>query len=162
MKKIKLTQGKYALVDDEDFDYLNQFKWYLSSGERGGYATRTVYLKNGKITRMWMHRILNKTLDRFETDHIDRNKLNNQKNNLRTVTQSQNNFNRGLRRNNKSGIKGVYWDSGVNMWRAQIRINGHAFNLGKFDKLEEAASIYNKRFAEAIHIPPKMPSTQGG
>src|SRR3990167_164487 len=105
MKKIKLTQNKYALVDDEDFKELNQSKWLCDSS---GYAGRDVGGRKNK-KRILMHRLLNNTPKGFHTDHINRDKLDNRKENLRTTTCSQNILNSKLSKKNTSGHKGVEW-----------------------------------------------------
>src|SRR3990167_3498600 len=128
MKKIKLKQGNYTIVDNEDFEYLNQWKWYFYNG----YAIR----RYKKTIRM--HRLLNNTPLGFFTDHINRNKLDNRKSNLRTVTKSQNGFNTNLSRNNKSGYKGIYWEKFTNKWRAEIKINYKKIGLGRFLNLKDA------------------------
>lgn len=83
MKLINLSKNRQAIVDDEDFEYLNKFKWL--------FAEYAVTYKEGKIIRM--HRLVNNTPDGFVTDHINRNKLDNRKENLRSVTTKQNNQN---------------------------------------------------------------------
>lgn len=139
-KKIKLTQGKYALVDNEDFQFLDQWKWFFDL--RDGYA-RT---NSGKIL---MHRLINGTPKGFITDHINRNKLDNRKENLRTVDKSLNAFNTGLWKHNKSGFKGVSWDKLNQKWRASINKNGKAFNLGRYPSLKLA--LLARKKAEAIY-----------
>jgi hypothetical protein len=74
MKKIPLTQGKFAIVDDEDFEYLNRWKWYFAPV---GYATRGDGHGRGNRTVVYMHRVVNKTTGGLVTDHINRNKLDN-------------------------------------------------------------------------------------
>lgn len=103
MKKIKLTSGKFALVDDDMFEELNKFSWCLN----GGYAIRG-YSKNGKQAKLKMHRVIMNTPKGMDTDHIDNNKLNNQRNNLRVCTRSQNCMNRKKRStpNLSSSFKG--------------------------------------------------------
>ena len=77
MKKIKLTQGKYALVDDRDFDYLNQWKWYARDGYSGFYAVRRVQKKQGEIdeksSHIRMHNLILKPKEGLEVDHINHN-----------------------------------------------------------------------------------------
>lgn len=130
MKKIKLTQGQYALVDDEDFEYLNQWKWYLHSV---GYAVRNI--PSGQV---YMHRLINNTPKGLLTDHINRNKLDNQRTNLRTVNKSINAVNTGLRSTNKSGCKGVSWSKLHNKWEAYIWKNSKKYHLGLFETILEA------------------------
>ena len=143
MKKIKLTKGKYALVDDDMFEYLNQFKWYYNST---GYAVRTV-----KGKKVLMHRIINNTPSSFETDHINRNKLDNRRKNLRTVTQGENNFNRDLYRSNKSGYRGIFWEKSRKCWEASIVINSKKIHLGRFKVLKVAREA-RKQGEEVYHV----------
>jgi hypothetical protein len=132
MKEIKLTQGKVALVDDEDFEYLNQWKWHAHKDRLNyWYAIRTV---SGK--RIPMHRqIMNTPKDR-QVDHIDHNGLNNQRSNLRNCTRSQNQMNR--KAFGKSKYIGVNFKS--NKIVAQIHVHGKKYHLGYFNT-EEAAAI---------------------
>ena len=150
MKKIKLSKGYETLVDNEDFEWLNQWKWHLNDG---GYALRSIYIKLaiGKYTskHIRMHREINKTPQGFDTDHINRNKLDNRRANLRTVTRSKNMINVGLRVNNKSGYIGVYWDKFTNKWRAEIKINYKKITLGRFINIKEAITVRKK--AEGVY-----------
>ena len=137
-RKIPLTRGKHAVVDKEDFDYLNQWKWNLLAC---GYASRTQYLgggrKNEKKMMIYMHSVINKTPKGLRTDHINHNTLDNRRCNLRTVTASQNGINRkGLQINNKSGYAGVYWSQ--NRWNAEIKINQIKIFLGCFKDKADA------------------------
>ena len=141
MKEIKLTKGKVALVDDEDFEYLNQWKWQCSKG----YATRHVR-KNNKHTYPRMHRILLNVPDGMLTDHINHNKLDNRKCNLRICSNSQNIANSRRRKDNNSGYKGVYFDR--KKWRASIRCNGVLIHLGMFDDKESAFRSYVNKARE--------------
>ncbi len=136
MKKIQLSQNKFCLVDDEDFDMLNKHKWYFCNG----YAMRNKASHCGLIR---MHRVINNTPDGFFTDHINRNKLDNRKCNLRTVTKSQNEHNTPERKNNKYGIKGVYLDKRRNKWKAEIMINNKKLFLGYYIFPEMASNAYN-------------------
>lgn len=132
MKKIKLTQNKVTLVDNEDFEWLNQWKWYFCNG----YAMRNKADRSGLIR---MHRLINKTPEGLFTDHINRNKLDNRRNNLRTVNKSLNGHNTGARVNSKSGVKGVMWDKRRNKWRAEIMVNRIRKFIGYFDDLNKAS-----------------------
>lgn len=152
MKKILLSQGKFSLVDDEDFEWLNQWKWSYASV---GYAYRVIQ-KSNKRTQILMHRLIMNTPENLETDHKDLNKLNNQRSNLRTCTSAQNRRNTGIKRNNKSGYKGVSWDKGVKKWRAQIKFKENKLYIGIFDNPIDAASAYNgmatKYFGEFAYL----------
>lgn len=140
MKKIKLTKGKYAIVDDEDFEFLSQFNWQCDSS---GYAVRDIGGRKNK-KRTLMHSLLNKTPKGFHTDHINRNKLDNRKVNLRTTTPSQNILNSKISKNNTSGYKGVQWYK--NRWVARIKFNYKTMYLGRFKLLSEA--LNTRKLAE--------------
>ncbi len=129
MKKIKLTKGKYAIVDSNNYCWLNQWKWYFSHK----YAMRDT--NKGRI---YMHRLVCKTIGNKEVDHINRNTLDNRKSNLRSVTRSFNKFNTGLWKHNTSGFKGVSLFKRDNMWHAQIKINRKALHLGYFKEIQDA------------------------
>lgn len=148
MKTIKLTQNKFALVDDEDFEWLNQWKWYYSNG----YAMRKPHIRGSKPYRsdiIQMHRLVNKTPIKFQTDHINRNPLDNRKCNLRTVTLQKNHFNMKPKQNNISGMLGVNWSKKINKWRTRIMINGKDISLGYYINLEDAINV--RRRAEQIY-----------
>jgi len=134
MKLIKLTRGKYAKVDDEDFEYLNQWKWCLGQIK---YASRRD--KNKTIA---MHRFIMNPSENLQIDHIDRNTLNNQKHNLRLCTHTENQRNCGKQENNTSGYKGV--SKHGKKYAAQIEINKKHIHLGYWNTAEEAARAYDK------------------
>ena len=138
MKQIKLTKGRVALVDDRDFSWLNQWKWCISNG----YAARSIYMgggrKNPKNKVIYIHRLVNKTLDGFETDHINRNKLDNRRCNLRTADRSLNTRNHPLRISSKSGYKGIDFYKRVKKWRVRISINKKTISLGYFGNIKDA------------------------
>jgi hypothetical protein len=138
-KKIRITKGKFAIVDDEDFEYLNQWRWCLHSA---GYAVRVQHIsgsgKNRKRISYLMHQVVNKTIKGFHTDHINGDKLDNRKCNLRTLTASENIFYSGDRKNNTSGHKGVSWSKERNLWCAQIGHKKKVIPLGRYQKIEDA------------------------
>lgn len=138
MKIIPLTQGKSTIIDD-DYGYLSKYKWHY----RHGYAMRR---EQGKF--LYMHRIIINTPSNMFTDHINGNTLDNRKDNLRICTKSENNRNRGMGRNNKSGLKGVTWHKYDKKWQAQITIDNKNIYLGKFVDKFEAFEVYNNKAKE--------------
>ena len=144
---IKLTQGKQAIVDDNDFEWLSQWKWQYNLH---GYAVRSEgdWRKKSRKT-IFMHREIVKTPVGLQTDHINRDKLDNRKVNLRVCTRSQN-FQNRLLKNNKSGLKGVYFRSKGNWkrWAAEIGFNNKNYFLGYFKNKVDAAREYNKKAQE--------------
>lgn len=144
MKEIKLTQGKVALVDDEDFKALNQFKWYAHKYRNTFYANRGVGL-NGKQITQSMHGVI---MNGKGIDHHDHNGLNNQKSNLRLCTQSENCMNRSKMGNTSSIYKGVHFHKPNNKWLSSLRINGKHVHLGLFVSEIDAARAYNAKAVE--------------
>lgn len=138
MKLIPLTQGQSVQVDDQMFDYLNQWKWYF----RDGYAVRMAHGKPRKTIRM--HREILSTPQNMQCDHIDGNTLNNQIDNLRICTNAENQHNSQKRKTNKSGYKGVSWIRREEKWVAQIETNGRGKTLGYFDNPMDAAREYDR------------------
>lgn len=142
MKKIFLTQGQYALVDDEDYEWLNQWKWYAHKNRNTFYATRRKGPRN-RQQMIRMHRILLglKEKDGKITDHIDGNGLNNQKHNLRIVTVRENAQNM---KNVKTSSQypGVCFKKSTNKWVAHIYIDGKNKHLGYFEDEYEAYLAY--------------------
>jgi hypothetical protein len=141
-KEIELTQGYKALVDDEDFEYLNRFNWCISHG----YAVRKQ--KNGKGLVL-MHRVIlgrklgRELLKSEKVDHVNGNGLDNTRNNLRAATHKQNIRNSAKAAGGTSRFKGVSWHKKSNKWQALIGVNGKVIHLGHFDDEIEAAKKYD-------------------
>jgi len=140
MKTIALTRNILALVDDEDFEKLSKHKWFAYPHGKTFYAMRVIN-KNGKSHKIRMHREIMNVQKGFEIDHKDRNGWNNQKSNLRICTKEENNRNRGLQKNNKSGVPGVWWRKEMKKWRVFIRSHGKLIHLGHFDSKDEAIKV---------------------
>lgn len=149
MKEIKLSQqGKYknkfvALIDDGDYDFLNQWRWCVQKCKRTFYASRQISV-NKKRQSILMHRIILNAPISMEIDHIDHNGLNNQKSNLRICTHYQNNINRYIQ--NNTGYAGVY----IRKYKdkkyifASVKINNKSIHLGRFRTVEDAALARDK------------------
>ena len=146
MKAIPLTHGKEAFVDDEDYDYLSQWKWSLEPRRRSCYVRRKQYGLS-RSTNVYLHQVVAERgglgQGPGDIDHIDGNGLNNQRTNLRAATRSQNNANQRISRRNRSGFKGVYWSRAARKWAAQIGVSGKHKYLGVFSTETEAARAYN-------------------
>lgn len=143
MKKIELTRGLYALIDDEDFEYLSKWKWHASKTkpERTFYAVRSLpRTKDAPRKTVFMHREIVKPKKGMVVDHVNGNGLDNRKKNLRELTQSLNTLNQTrLRKTNKSGFVGIYWSKQKNKWHALISFRRGMKHVGFFDNLETAA-----------------------
>lgn len=135
--QIPLTQGKYALIDEEDFDLVSRYKWsYSDTGNGKGYARANAVRENGMRCGLYMHRLLmgNPT---GVVDHINHDELDNRRCNLRVVTKSENIANRrGAQRGSSSRFLGVSFDSAKNRWIAQV--------------MRQKTTVYFETFADEI------------
>lgn len=151
MKKIPLSgkngKGKFAIVDDDDFDSLSKFTWFFL-GMNTRYVCRTQ--KTPKRTFTMHRQVLGLPYKTGEVDHINRNTLDNRKSNLRICTKSQNQGNKPIQRNNTSGYKGVSSLQYGGKWTARISIKGKNTHIGQFETKEEAAIAYNKKAVEVF------------
>lgn len=145
MKLIPLTQGKFAQVDDEDYEWLNKFKWHaIKNRESTWYALNSAYIGNYKIAHIAMHRMIMglKPNSKPIVDHKDRDGLNNQRLNLRFATYSQNGANKmafGL-----SKYLGVHLMGRITKkWAATIQSGGKKIYLGCFEHEVDAAIAYD-------------------
>lgn len=140
MKTLKLSQNKETLVDDEDYEYLSQWKWYYHQG----YAIRKISLGNGKRKTIRMHNEIITPFSGYVVDHIDGNTLNNLKSNLRFANKNENTRNRIKRSKFSSIYKGVLWHKRDKRWQAALKINNKQYHLGYFKIEEDAARAYNE------------------
>lgn len=142
LKTIPLTKGKFAIVDDEDYEWLSQWKWHINSH---GYVVRF----NDRYC-IQMHRLIIETFIREfkndeQADHKNRIRHDNRKTNLRIVTREQNQRNRASNKNTSSKYKGVVWHKTRKKWQAQIKIKRKYYYLGVYDNEKEAAKIYDQK-----------------
>jgi len=144
MKKIPLSQGRFALVDDADYKWLSLHKWTLfpRKDRRGNPLTPYAYRKEGRKTVL-MHRVIVGAKRGQYTDHKNRNGLDNRRANLRICTQRQNNFNRGSKRGSSSQYKGVHWCNRSQRWIAKAHIGGKAYHFYQGTDERKAALAYN-------------------
>ena len=156
MKKIKLTRGKFALIDDSDFEWLSQWKWNAHNRNGKLYAARGKYERLGfykyKMSTISMHREIMKAEKGQEIDHINGDSLDNRRGNLRITDRFGNCQNASLYKNNKSGYKGVHFVKDTQYkkkkWVAYIQSNKKLQHLGYFATAKEAAQAYNKKAKE--------------
>ena len=138
----------HILIDDEDYEKIVPFTWWI---DNAGYAVTQVGPKR-KRKSIYMHRLVmglgDRKINRENVDHSNHIKHDNQKNNLRKCNQSQNQGNSLISKNNKSGYKGVYFRKDTKKWTARIKFNRKGIHLGDFDRIEDAAMLYNIRAIE--------------
>jgi hypothetical protein len=146
VRRIPLTRGKFALVDARDYYRLVKFTWYASEPTKNTfYAARS---RNGK--KVTMHRVIMNPPGHLFVDHIDRNGLNNAKNNLRLCTPAQNRCNTFSSKVGTSKYKGVNWNKRIKKWGALIQLNRKIYQLGYFSNEIDAARAYDKK-AKVLH-----------
>ena len=153
MKEIELSQGKVALVDDENFEWLNQWKWYASKTGRVEnelwYGIRMV-CNSGKRRSISMHRVILDAPSGVGVDHINHDGLDNRRANLRFSNQSQNTANSRKQDGCSSRYKGVCWDKQHQKWRAGIMKNYKHIFLGLYSDEVETARAYDEAALEAF------------
>ncbi len=148
MKEIQLTQNKVTLVDDDLFEYLNQWKWNAHKYSNIIYADRQGIVNGNKKT-IKMHRVILNTPHGMFTDHIDHNGLNNQKSNLRICNAHQNCMNAiPFGRIKYKGVSILYKTKKGKVYEANIRFNRIKKRIGIFDDMISAAEAYDKKAKE--------------
>lgn len=153
MKLIPLSQGKFAQVDDEDYDWLNKKKWHAHFDGVNWYAKTSFKKKENYPTRVTsVHRYILCILDpKIRTDHKDRNGLNNQRNNIRIASATQNNANKcSLGKSKYLGVSQFHEKTSTGKWRARLSHEFKHYYLGQFDTEEAAARAYDAK-AKELH-----------
>lgn len=141
MKTIELTKGKRAIVDDADYERLSQYSWFFNPTGTG-YAQRSARKSETGPRTVLLHRVVMNASPGYQIDHINRNTLDNRKENLRLCTQAQNMSNSTNGRLSSSGFRGVSYDSRKtkNPWRATVGKR----HVGMYKTAEEAARAYDE------------------
>ncbi len=141
MKRISLTQRKYAIVDNADYEKLKLYNWYAVDTYKNSFYACRSFSKNGKV---YMHREILNASKRQLIDHKDGNGLNNQRSNLRFCTHAENMRNRKKTIGLSSQYLGVCWHKQIKCWYASISVNKKIKYLGIFKTEIKAAKAYNK------------------
>ena len=145
MKKIPLTRGQFALVDDCDYERVMEYKWVFQPHQNPRYTPYARRRRNAENPHASMHRFILNALEGMEVDHIDGNGLNNQRANMRLCTHAQNNRNSQF--NNKHGMKGVAFipnRRAFKKWISKITADGKMKTIGYYWTMKEAAVAYNE------------------
>jgi len=150
---LPLSQNKFAIVDADDYERLNKYKWCVSKTRHTNYAMRRTKGKRVKGKRVkrktiMMHRFILNAPRGLVVDHINHNGLDNRKSNLRLCTRAENSYNSRSFNNKSSKYKGVSWDKQRKRFVAYIRCNGKCYNLGRFKSQITAAKAYDKKAKE--------------
>lgn len=143
---IPLSHGLFAIVDECDYNHLSKFTWHAS---RKGYARRHT---GGRLTPrkvFTMHREIMKCPEHLQVDHINQNKQDNRRCNLRLATSAQNQQNRPKLSNNTTGFKGVTFNKRSSKFVATIKVNGQQMHIGRYTTAIEAYEAYK---AESLHL----------
>lgn len=143
MKRIPLTQGKFALVDDDDYDFLMAYakRWFAMRHGKLWYAAGHKR-KTGSGGQHRMHRVILRAKPHENVDHRNGDGLDNRRVNIRIASRAENGWNRGKLRNNTSGFKGV--SKFKSKWQARITVNRERKFLGCFKTRIEASAAYDK------------------
>ena len=151
-RRIRLSQGKYAIVDPDDYRRLSKVKWFAAKGGHSFYAARGQW--SGKLKKrltIMMHRVILNVPEGFVVDHINHNALDNRKANLRPATQADNARNaRYPKINTSSRYRGVWYNKQTGKWRATIVVNRKRKQIGYFHNEVDAAKAYD-RAARKFH-----------
>lgn len=142
MKEIQLTQGKFAIVDDEDFEWLSKYRWFCNKPRNVifRHTPRNHYKRKDII----MSREILNFPKGLQVDHINGNRFDNRRSNLRICNHAQNNQNKRIQLNNTSGYKGVSWSKHAKKWLVRIKSDKKQKYLGYFKNKKEAALVYNQ------------------
>ena len=144
---IPLTQGKFAIVDIEDYEWLSKYKWYAVK-TNAGWRARRKYRINGRQITVQMHRFIINPPKTKLADHRNRNTLDNRRFNLRICTSAQNSQNSRSRRKSSSRYKGVSKLKDSGKWRVSISTNGLYYYIGRYICEIDAAKAYDKKAIE--------------
>ena len=144
-RKIRLTEGKFAIVDPQDFYWLNNFDWCAKEYSGCFHAVRFNNHGDKEPMMLSMHREIMKPPDELLVDHGNGDGLDNRRNNLRLATHAQNTHNRRKTRSKTSSkFIGVYFDKQTGRWAAKIKNHEKYIWLGRFDNEVDAARAYDK------------------
>lgn len=152
-REIPLSNGGVALVDAQDYPFLVEWKWKRHTQ---GYASRTTY-RDGTFPCLLMHRVIVHAPGSYAVDHINRNKLDNRRVNLRAVPHWLNMLNNPAQRNNTSGLRGVVFMKGSGKWRALIQVEGCTHRIGYFHTASEASAAYESARSQFVMHPGLKP-----
>jgi hypothetical protein len=143
-RRIPLGEGKFTLVEPDDYYRLANFKWFVTGNGKKFYAVRKVITGPGQTKTLSMHREFMNAPAHLLVDHRNTDSLDNRRGNLRLATHSQNQYNRSkINAKTSSQYIGVYLDKRVGRWTVAIKKNRKKIYLGTFDSEIDAARAYD-------------------
>lgn len=148
MKEIELPNERTTLVDDKNFNSLNQYSWFSKKHRNTFYVLRKIIIDGKVELRKMHHDVIGKPPKGKVTDHKNGNGLDNQEENLKHVTNRENCQNKHIQRTSK--YPGVYWNKERNKWQSNIKINGKTKYLGRYDNEIEASKAYENKCKELL------------
>lgn len=142
MKILTILNKIETVVDNDVYEWASKIDWRIKDGNY------FFFQKGSK--RFYLHRLIANTPEGFVTDHINGDTLDNLKSNLRVTSNRENLFNFGIRCDNTSGYRGVWFRKSINRWVAEIKKDGKKYHLGSYKTAEEAATVYNEKAKEVF------------
>lgn len=151
VKRIPLTRGLHAIVNDDDFLFLSSFKWHANYSRGSFYAMARIGGKD-----VMMHRLIMEAQSHQMVDHRNGDPLDNRRENLRFCSMSQNQANSKVRLDSSTGFKGVNFRKDSGKFRVRLQFKNNRLNIGAFDSLGAAKLAYaeaaKKYFGEFARI----------
>ncbi len=142
--ELPLSQGLVAIIDEQDYPILSQYRWCAAKCRHTFVACRGTW-RDGRTKKVYLHRLIMNAPQNSLVDHINGDGLDNRRCNLRICTKKENNRNRTRMQSlNTSGFRGAFWEHGCKKWRAQISVNNKNHHIGVFHSKHEAASAYQQ------------------
>jgi hypothetical protein len=148
---VPLTRGYEAVIDAADADVVGQYRWHAVPDLRADRSVRSVYAFRtlwGSGRKTALHRLILTPPAGMVVDHISGDGLDNRKSNLRIASVAENQRNKRLRIDSKSGHKGVFWSAQKSRWIAEIYADGEKIRLGFFRNIDQAAAAYERASLE--------------
>lgn len=150
-RELALRNGGVTLVDADDYDWLNKFKWQMLTTPQGRHYVQRSVKVAGKVHSQFLHRLIMDAPKGMVVDHVNNDGLDNRRSNLRVTTQSRNLMKQTPRKTSTSQYRGVSLYKYTGRWTAKARVDGREYPLGYFGTEEEAARAYDRLVYDLTH-----------